>query len=359
MQWVLQTVSVKDGKEQDLHEFESTARAVRWMPDGSGVLVVHQNLEALSGGQISFVSYPGGAVSHFTNDLTNYDTCCLDISRDGESVVALADSVVSDVWVARPDGSEAKQVTSGEPLGLGLGWSGERIVAGNGRGQWFFIHADGSGRTALNAANDPKFSLSTCADGKYVVYTEVRNGNLEIWRSLADGSNPLRLVAEGALSGGGCMPDSKNVVYGLKSGIWLIPIDGGTPKKLDVPLSQIGFSRDEKLEFNTAEDMTENPPATMLYIKETSNGAPVARYPVPYGAGNIKFSPDGKAITYLATRNRAANIWKQKISGGEAMQVTKFTSGDIFGYSWSNDGKVLALARGELKSDAVMMSNFR
>jgi WD40 repeat protein len=39
--------------------------------------------------------------------------------------------------------------------------------------------------------------------------------------------------------------------------------------------------------------------------------------------------------------------------------VTHFPSGDMFAFSWSNDGKQLAFSRGSRKTDVVMMSNFR
>jgi hypothetical protein len=38
--------------------------------------------------------------------------------------------------------------------------------------------------------------------------------------------------------------------------------------------------------------------------------------------------------------------------------VTKFSSGDMFAYAWSADGKQLAFSRGQNKTDVVMMSGF-
>ena len=66
------------------------------------------------------MSYPKGEVSRFTNDLTNYNTCCLAVTRDGDALVALQNVLLSDVWVAKADGSDARQVTSGEAMGQGL-----------------------------------------------------------------------------------------------------------------------------------------------------------------------------------------------------------------------------------------------
>ena len=359
VQWMVSTVGVKGGDQHTLHAFGAPARAAAWMPDGSGVLVVHQSTDVANGGQISFVSYPEGVVTRFTNDLTNYDVCCLDVSRDGDTVVALADTVTSDVYLGKADGSDEKQVTSGAPLGLGLGWSGDKLVAGNGRGQWTIMNPDGSDKVAMNGANEPRFNISTCADGKYVLYTKISNGSLELWRSYTDGSNAARLISDGVLSGGICMPDSKNFVYATKGGLWVMPIEGGPPVKLKIPLTQIGFSPDGSLELYTKEDISGAVPVNRMYVQRSENGQAVGTYDLPYGSGALEFTPDGKAVAYQLTRNHASNIWEQPLSGGAPVQVTKFTSGEIFGFGWSRDGKTLALSRGELKSDVVMMSNFR
>lgn len=359
IRWIVGTLSIKTGERRDLHAFDSLTRAAAWMPDGSGVLVVNQDLETARGGQITFVSYPDGKVSRFTNDLTNYNTCCLDISRDGESVVALADSVSSDVWVAKADGSDAKQITSGESLGLGVGWAGDKIIAGNGYGQWMLLNPDGSGKTAMNGGTDPRFQLSTCLDGKYVIYVKLKNGKMEVWRSFSDGSSPEQVMVEGALYFPFCGPDSKHIGYATKEGLFLMPIGGGPPEKMNLPLTQIGFSRDGTLVWYTKESITGATPRNQLFVRRVADGKDIANFDIPYGSGMLKFSPDGKAITFLLTRNRAANIWKQPLADGNIEQVTKFTGGEIFGYSWSGDGKTLAVSRGEAKSDAVMMSNFR
>ena len=80
---------------------------------------------------------------------------------------------------------------------------------------------------------------------------------------------------------------------------------------------------------------------------------------VPYGAALAAFTPDSKAISFLLTRNRATNVWKQPLTGGDPTQITHFDSGEIFSYAWSHDGKQLGLTRGRRKSDVVMISNFR
>ena len=57
------------------------------------------------------------------------------------------------------------------------------------------------------------------------------------------------------------------------------------------------------------------------------------------------------------TREGATNVWEQRLAGGEPRQITKFSSGRIFDFSWTRDGKQLLLAKGETASDVVVITN--
>src|SRR6202047_140469 len=179
-EWILTVISPKTGEIKKLRSFRIPARAAAWLPDGRGILVIA--LDETGRGQIWFVSYPGGEISRFSNDLTNYNACCLDLTRDGDSLVTVQDATLSDIWVAKGDGSEAKQISSGEPLGLGLDWVGNKIAAVDPRLQWIVMNADGSNQSQLTNDHDIHLQLSGCPDGKHVVYTTIHDGKSELWR---------------------------------------------------------------------------------------------------------------------------------------------------------------------------------
>jgi len=60
----------------------------------------------------------------------------------------------------------------------------------------------------------------------------------------------------------------------------------------------------------------------------------------------------------VLAREGAGNLWYQPLDGGAARQVTHFPDADIFDYSWSKDGKQLAITRGRTRTDVVRISNF-
>ena len=82
-------------------------------------------------------------------------------------------------------------------------------------------------------------------------------------------------------------------------------------------------------------------------------------FALPVGADGLRWSPDEKGVEYLRTQKGASNVWEQPLAGGVPRQVTNFTSGLIFDFAWTRDGKNLLVARGERTSDVVLISNFR
>ncbi len=355
--WMVETVPVASGQVKDLYPFTAGARAVAWLPDGHGVLVAAGDAES-GRGQIWFVDYPEGGKSKFTNDLTNYDLCCLEISRDGNSLVSLQNTILSDIWIANGDGSDAKQITSGEPLGFGLDWVNDRFAIVDSRFQWWTINADGSGKSQLTNDHDPHFQLSTCPDGKHVVYTAFHEGKLELWRADADGSNAAKTAPTPIAGSLGCAPDSRSAMYVAESTIWRAPFDGSAPIKLNLPLGLVAYSPDGKMVVYGSQKVEGGQFQSKMVIASAENGTPLHAFDVPFGLQSSKFTPDGKAVAFLLKRDRATNIWKQPLSGGNIVQVTHFTSGDMFAFAWSKDGKHLAFSRGARKTDVVMMSGF-
>ena len=91
-----------------------------------------------------------------------------------------------------------------------------------------------------------------------------------------------------------------------------------------------------------------------------ASGGPIPRvFDVPGGTNRVRWSGTGTSLQYLATHDGVTNIWEQSLTGEKAKQLTRFTSGHIFDFSWSPDQHRLLLARGDVTSDVVLLSNVR
>lgn len=354
-QWVLESVFTRTGEVRDLHSFTVPARAVAWLPDGRGLLVVATDPQSARG-QIWFVSYPKGELSRFSNDLTDYDQCCLEITRDGNSLVALQDSVVSDVWVANGDASNASQITTQEALGVGLRWVGTKLALSTPQLHWTSMSAEGGDRSSLFGDRTGVIGLTAC--GNHLVYMMFGENAFDLWRSELDGSNAVKLTPVTGRGNLYCAPDAKSVIYASGSTLWRMPIDGGSPTRADLPTHFGGYSRDGKLIFYGVQHLAEGNIEAKIIVAPAYGGTPVGSFDVPYGMESPRFTPDGKAIAFLLIRDHATNIWEQPIVGGNPIQLTKFRTGGMLAFGWSADGKRLAFSRGQQKSDVVMMSHF-
>ena len=66
----------------------------------------------------------------------------------------------------------------------------------------------------------------------------------------------------------------------------------------------------------------------------------------PDGETQPRWSPDGKYLSFVSSRNGLASsqIWLLDRRGGEAKQLTDIKQGDLIDFSWSSDGKKIAMS---------------
>src|SRR4030095_1509568 len=84
---VLWAVSVSDGSVREIYSTPNIVGRARWLPDGGGLLASIGKIDQALRGQLWFIPFPKGQVRRLTNDLMNYDLCCLDVTQDGRALV--------------------------------------------------------------------------------------------------------------------------------------------------------------------------------------------------------------------------------------------------------------------------------
>jgi Tol biopolymer transport system component len=105
--------SARRFREKEIYTTTSFIGRLQFMPDGRGLVMVLADPLTDLRGQLWYVSYPSGKVSRITNDLTNYDPCCISITRDASMIAVIESNYASDVWIA-PGGiaDKARQISS-------------------------------------------------------------------------------------------------------------------------------------------------------------------------------------------------------------------------------------------------------
>jgi serine/threonine protein kinase/dipeptidyl aminopeptidase/acylaminoacyl peptidase len=357
IKWELDAINVADGSIRKLYSGREGVGRAAWLPDGNSLLVPLL-LWGENRIQLWQVSYPSGEKRRFTNDLSGYGWS-IDLTHDGQMLVALEQRLTSHIWLV-PGGrtSLAKQITFGETpdSAVAPGPGGKILVRSRGS-DVVLMDPDGSKRSILRPEVRNFISLSSCGD-RYVAFDMHPPSGIELWRTDADGANPTKLADD--VLNSNCSPDGNWVLYSSGRSLYRLPIEGGTPTKIvSTPGGAYGvISPDSKW---IAYGFQEGVPVALLKLAviPATGGSPLHVFTMPSGTSGVHWSPDQMGVQYLLTHNGATNVWEQPLTGAAPRQVTNFTSGLIFDFSWTRDGQQLYLAKGDLSSDVVLISNFR
>jgi serine/threonine protein kinase/Tol biopolymer transport system component len=356
-QWVVTVVNVSDGAMKDLMFDAEPVGRPAWLPDGNSFLIP-VGLIPENRAQLFLVSFPSGEKNRVTNDLSDYGRA-LEITQDGKMLVALEGSESAHIWIA-PGGkaAQAKQITTGETPDDGVApGPGDKLLVRSRGSDLQLMNADGSQRVLLRPNLRNYISMSSCGD-RFLVFDSYEENRLRLLRTDLDGSNTVKLSDD--VFNSDCSPDGKWVLYDSEHNLYRVPIEGGAPTEIAAyEHGNTGvISPDGKWIAISYQELTPAPIAKLEVIP-AAGGPPVNVFVRPIGATTLHWSPDQKSVQYLLTRQGATNVWEQPLAGGPPRPVTDFTSGHIFDFAWSRDGKRLLLAKGEETSDVLLVSNFR
>ena len=201
-------------------------------------------------------------------------------------------------------------------------------------------------------------------DGRYIVFVSERKGTYNIWRMDADGSHPKQLTQGSNENWPSLTSDGQWVIYWgssnkSKTTLWKVPIEGGEPVPLsDTALWRPIVSPDGKL---IAGYVMDDQTAWMwLSVIPVTGGTPTRLFkvfPIPT-LPMIRWNADSRALTYIASNDRFANIWSLPVNSSQPRQLTNFQSDRIFRFAWSVDGKRLAYERGMIFNDIILINDF-
>ena len=370
---VLKVIGVTDGKARTLYTPEpgSALGPVVWLPDGSGMLLAIRPGTPGARGQIWYVPYPDGQVRRFTNDPTDYSTCCLSLTHDGKTLAVMQNNLTADLWVAKAGSlDDAQQITSGEPHAI-AGWTADgKVLTAGSDGKIEKMAAERGNPTHLSLRETAQILPAACGDGRYLVYAARTGAKSDLWRvDAADGGNPTQITQMGsvALTGNSrisCSHDGRWVAFlatNPTGGVtaWRVGVDGGSTTRLvdNIDRARIVISPDGKMVAVHLWGKTPTSPSVLAAVP-AEGGEPLYHFDAPAGLFGLAWSADSKALEYALTREGVSNLWEQPLNGGQAKQLTHFKSDVILDFAWSLDGKQLALARGNLNSNVVLISNF-
>jgi serine/threonine protein kinase/Tol biopolymer transport system component len=336
-----------------------------WLPDGSGLLALASTF--VGQGQIVHVAYPSGKVSPVTRDTNAYID--LSVAGDGRTIATVERQIQNKNYLM-PDGAngtEARELSLEGLQSYEITWTpaGALLISNYGGGVTQFHPESGAKAPLLSQAQFPGFAHS-CPDG-HVVFAAKPEGKTElhVFRADADGGNIKELTHGKFDYMPSCSADSRTVLYqDADSKLQKLSIDGSSPeqfssapnfgritpspdaKSVAIITGKVGDPKEKlgllSLDFNQ--------PIRFLDFER-----PRAEYAVMFGDGPMIFNHDGTGIIYPVRNGQTDNLWLQHLDGSPGKQLTDFKSEFIRDFSYSSDGKQLAIIRGHRESDVVLI----
>ncbi|HJS57297.1 MAG TPA: protein kinase [Vicinamibacteria bacterium] len=342
----------------------SLIKKLAWLPASNGLLFI--GTVTANFHQVFQMFFPGGEARQVTSDSNNYYDFSL--AADGRSLAAVRIDETAHLWIVRGDDARrATQVTSGFETfdGIyGLEWMSDgRILFTSSPGDetsiWTIEATGGDRRRLIKDAHFPTLS----PDKRHLVYRKSVGGAYVLSRlDLVDGSE--KPLTNGVITYPSFSPDGKWLVFTRndeRAALWRVSAEGGEPTRIVVANAVCAVvSPDGKLIAFVLRGRGERNRLALV----SADGGDVlktfdARLEVNPLSNNqkVQWTPDGRGIHFIAIAGGVSNIWRQPMGGGAPVQVTRFETGRIFNFQYSPDGSQMAVSRGTLNSDVVLIKN--
>jgi eukaryotic-like serine/threonine-protein kinase len=192
----------------------------------------------------------------------------------------------------------------------------------------------------------PSFS----PDGNTLAYSSNENGSLEIYlKQLTPGGSVVQLTNDGGRNTEPAWsPDGSTIAYysNVRGGIWLMPALGGVARQLTTFGSSPAWSPDgTQIAFeseggiNLAATNNVSISGATLWIVPVNGGTPrqLTQVDKPAGAHNSPaWSPDGRTIAFITAGFKVPGLWTVSVADGSLRRIS---DGTFFNPVYAPDGR--------------------
>lgn len=374
-------IDTKTGAETEMKSarLRSFEQAV-WTVDGETLIAAASEIGRKF--HLWKIFYPSGNAQRITNGLNNFGS--ISISADGKKLLSVQTSENSNIWISgEKDLSNQTQITKGNSNNVGqtsLNWlNNEKLVYAtteetNAFSNLLILNTADNSRQPLTAnTNFHSDFASVSGNGKYVYFNANRNRLINIWRMETNGENLTQITnaTDGMQLFPNVSPDGKFLYFLFRNR------ETAVVKRLNlvenkeeiffesktvVPASFLSISPDGKflafLNLNNGIEADDEENNFQFAVLSTENANDIRFFNVKTFGQTARFSPDVKFLDYISFGENETKILRQNLDGGEPKEIFTLPKERIFNFAWSNDGKKLAVSRGQQYRDAVLLTNF-
>jgi Tol biopolymer transport system component len=201
-----------------------------------------------------------------------------------------------------------------------------------------------------------------------IYFASDRNKQSRIWRINADGSEPKQISfgEDETHHFPQVSPDGKWLYFIIKSGrsstvgrksLVENSVQELSGKTKFVPGNFLSLSPDGK--FLVFQNIAEANSKLQAAILSTENPDNVSFVEIPSWRQTIRWSMEENSLDFVTGNVKETGIMRQTIEGAVKMtDILPLTQTTIFNFAWSPNSENLALSRGQLLRDVVLLSNF-
>jgi Tol biopolymer transport system component len=251
---------------------------------------------------------------------------------------------------------------------LGLDWALDgRIFYGasrNGNIDVWRINADGSDLKQLTSNAETDFS-PVAAGGEIVIFLSARSGQTNLWRMSTDGASPKQLTNGFDIASLSVPQDGKWIYFSGKfderqnNSLWKTSVEGDAPVQItDKQISHPKISPDGKFVAGYfPEASAVNSLALKLTVFSAENGEIVKQFVEdfsPTQLGAIAWTFDGNALVYAKPTLEGNKLKMQSLSETEPRFLLQQTE-RVFKFALSKNSSKFVCERGVLINDAYLI----
>jgi eukaryotic-like serine/threonine-protein kinase len=351
------------GNEREIASEEWCWAEFAWRPAGDGLLIAGHTVAGEHRSQLWFQPYPSGQPVRFTNDINNYES--ISLSLDGKhAAVTIGDTgnsgalELTDPFNPSPAlklitdaRRRISSVASSASGAIVITWGGDVAILD-----------EPQSRPTLLTSDRQSWWPSISADGKTIVYEsdDQKRNETKIYVMNTDTAEIRHLVGPNA-SFPRISPDAKTVVYFSDDKLWKVPTSGGTAVRLTrdeespTPFSP-AISNDSTRIAYLYKKWEGRTLRQYLRIQPLEGGAPTVEKPWTRG-GRLSWMPGDEGVSFKSD-GQPENLYLDRLDGSEPRQVTSYTSGSIYSYDWTADGKLLII-RGGRRGDVLLITGLQ
>jgi Tol biopolymer transport system component len=331
----------------------------RWSPDGKKLLFYSHRSGALNIWTISPFA-DGESLFQVTDDADSVGSGTINWSPDGKEIAF--SSVLGgtrQIWAVPAAGGTARQVTTGtdgkwdpdfSPDGAWIIYSTADNAQGGDPNLWMVPAAGGTARPfTTESVGDfvPRWS----PDGQWVSFSSLRGAAWDIWIKAATGGEPFKIPNPGFRNmRSSWSPDSRRIAFqagSILGDLWVVPTAGGEPRRVVDQVynrygTQTSWSGDgSEIAFfylgPGGKDIWKQPVSGGPRVAVTRGGAVLETW-----RSGLSWSPDGNTLAFNSNTGGDSNLWTVPAKGGPPTQITFTSKPRIAAPSWSPDSQRIA-----------------